>query len=593
MAANFKDKKCIACGEKSRALYNVKEKQMLCDRCAEKTDFVFKTVKEDKKWFCEKHAKAIKFYCGSHDLGICQSCAIVRHGQPCVLQDLDDIVTERKNALRELVVMATEKMDELRNREQHAKQQEVDATNHLMSVEREIGLFFEEKLRREDATLRREEDMIEQEAEEEISKVNEKKEQRLLQSRNKAKANREKIDKVQEELSISLTDIRNEYTRKFDHCHLQIKESQLAMRKVLGDIEAFLLSNRQLIEAGKDLVMSLNQAVGSANERKEEENPEGISSKVKTVQFMKNKEGKGYKGRVDWCGGKWELSDSIEIPEDVKFPMIAGCLNEEEVVISDKSHDNMQTYVTNVRTKKTEKAARNDNKTYIVSCTQLDDNTIVCGKRWERCSGPVLSKCISLYDRQWKILRHLDIPRHMQTDYAGAEVAVDVSGMLLACEAGQSNIYVIDSKSGKIERVITCKSGDNITMRGIMTCGKIIAICQFTHFLHATLLVIDRHGDQMEIEHSDPIWNAAIDPLTDDAYVVCYDTKSKRCFIDRMSYDGEAGVRELSLPLREGLDNRIKKFWHVGFSRLIFTSDGKLIWCDGRNIMIYKKKFRL
>ncbi|XP_072179852.1 uncharacterized protein [Diadema setosum] len=593
MAANFKeDKKCqsIDCGKKSGAMYNVREKQMLCDGCVEKKDFAIKTEKDNTNWFCQKHAKAIKFYCDSHDLGICQSCATVRHGQPCVLHDLDDIVSERKTILRDMVVMATKNMTELENREQHAKQQEVDATNHLMSVEREIGLFFEKIIRSEDANLRREENVIKQEAEEEISKVNEKKEQRLLQSRNKARANREKIVKRQQEILISLTDVRDEYTRKHKHCHHQIRESQLTMRKVLGDIDALLLSNRRLIEGGKDLVRSLNQAVRSADERKEEENPEGISSKVKTVRFVKSEGGKGYMGRVDWCGGKWELRDSIEIPDDFKFPIIAGCINEEEVVISDRSFDNVQTYVTNVRTKKTEKVAQNDSETFIASCTLLDDNTIVCGKRWRGCSGPVLSKGISLYDRQWRLLRHLDIPRHMQTDYARVEVAVDVNGMLLACEAGQSNIYVIDSKSGKIKSVITCKSGNMIRMRGVMTCGKIIA--RRAPF-DDTLLVIDRHGDQTEIEHSDTIWYAAMDPLTDNPYVVCYNAESNICSIDRMSYDGVAGVRELSLPLCEGLNTRNERLWHVVSSGLILTSDGKLILCDGRNIMIYEKKFTL
>ncbi|XP_071507271.1 uncharacterized protein [Diadema antillarum] len=588
MAAKFKDdKKCVDCGEKSGALYNVREKQMLCDGCAVTRDFAVKTARDNTKWFCEKHAKAIKFYCDSHDLGICQSCATVRHGQPCVLHDLDDIITERRTALRELVVMATDKIAELGNHEQHAKQQEVDATNHLMSVESEIKLFLEEKLRREDATLRREEDMIKQEAEDEISQINEKKEQRLLQSRNKAKVNREKIVKTQEELSISLTDIRNEYTIKFEHCHIQIRESQFAMRKVLSDIETLLLSHRQLIEGGKNLLWSLNLTVGSADERKEEENPEGISSKVKTVRFVQSEGGKGYKGRVDWCGGKWELCDSIEIPEDVKFPMIAGCINEEEVVVSDMSFNNAQTYVTNVRTKKTEKVARNDSETHIASCTLLDDNTIVCGKWRQGCSGPVLSDCISLYDRQWQLLRHLDMPRHGQTDLTWVDVAVDVDRMILACEVGQSNIYVIDSKSGKNESVITCKSGKWITMRGVMPCGKIIAWP-----VDDTLLVIDRQGDQMRIKHSDTIWNVAIDPLTDDPYVVCYDAESNVCSIVRMSYDGEAGVRELSLPLCEGLETDFRGGYVIG-SGVIITSDGKLILCDGRNVMVYKKKFTL
>ncbi|XP_071485308.1 uncharacterized protein [Diadema antillarum] len=590
MAANFKeDKKCqsIDCGKKSGAMYNVKEKQMLCDECVEKKDFAIKTEKDNTNWFCQKHEEAIKFYCDSHDLGICQSCQTVRHQPPCVLHDLDDIVTERKTILRDMVVMATKKMTELENREQHAKQQEVDATNHLMSVEREIGLFFEKIIRSENANLRREENVIKQEAEEEISKVNEKKEQRLLQSRNKARANREKIVKRQAEILISLTDVRDEYTRKHKHCHHQIRESQLAMRKALDDIDALLLSNKRLIEGGKDLVRSLNQAVGSASERKEEEDPEGISSKVKTVRFVKSEESKGYKGRVDWCGGKWELSDSIEIPEDVKFPVIAGCINEEVVVVSDRSLDNGQTYVTNIRSKKTEKVAQNDSGTCIASCTLLDDNTIVCGKWREGCSGPVLSKCISLYDRQWQLLKHLDIPRDRQTDYARVEVAVDVNGKLLACVAGPS-IFVIDSKSGKIESVITCKYENMITMRGVMTCGKIV----FTYSLDdTTLFVIDRQGDQMEIKHSDTIWNVAIDPLTDDPYVVCY-AESNVCSIDRMSYNGEAGIRELSLPLCEGLDTR-NRLWHVVLSGLILTSDGKLILCDGRNIMIYKKKFTL
>ena len=90
---------------------------------------------------------------------------------------------------------------------------------------------------------------------------------------------------------------------------------------------------------------------------------------------------------------------------------------------------------------------------FITSCAPIDSNVIVCGK-WRRgYTGDSLDGCITLYDRQWKVIRDISIPRNNINDIV--YVDVDRDGMILAAQYNQSNIYAINPADGKIVNTIT------------------------------------------------------------------------------------------------------------------------------------------
>ena len=58
------------------------------------------------------------------------------------------------------------------------------------------------------------------------------------------------------------------------------------------------------------------------------------------------------------------------------------------------------------------KSLKEDGSLYITSCAPIDSNVIVCGKERLGCTGDSVDGCITLYDRQWNVIRNISIPRN-------------------------------------------------------------------------------------------------------------------------------------------------------------------------------------
>ena len=79
--------------------------------------------------------------------------------------------------------------------------------------------------------------------------------------------------------------------------------------------------------------------------------------------------------------------------------------------------------------------------------------------------------------------------------------------------------------------------------------------------------------------------------MTDDLYVVTSDDECKTCVIDQVMSGGEMKKRRVaSFPLSTRVKNRLG---HLISSRVMMTPSGKLIDCDGVNILVFKKIFIL
>ena len=189
-----------------------------------------------------------------------------------------------------------------------------------------------------------------------------------------------------------------------------------------------------------------------------------IQCQVQKVKFLEGVVGGEHYGRIDGYIGKWKLVKSTHIPTIVNKPWVCGLTSQDEICLRDV--DTNATYVNNISTEHTQKVSRvGDSKVSITSCVPIDSNIIVCGKGGRDSTFGSLDGCITLYDRQWKVIRDITIPRNNSTS---VYVEVDRDGMILATQYIRSNIYVIDPNDGMIV--------NNITMQGKVVMGGIQAL---------------------------------------------------------------------------------------------------------------------
>ena len=243
----------------------------------------------------------------------------------------------------------------------------------------------------------------------------------------------------------------------------------------------------------------------------------------------------------------------------------------------------------NMKTKHTHRVISRGTS-WLFSCALLNHGAyVVCSKYNEGCTGESLTGCISVYDRQWKHVNDITIPRNKTHGSRCGDVAVDQDGMIIAAEWGQSKMYVINPADGKIMNTITCK--ENIRMHCVLSSGHIIAKPSPRDH---RVFIIDRQGAQREISHSDVIWNTFNNPMTDDLYVLTSGDEGKTCVIDQVMSGGDMAKRRVasfSLPTR--LDSLKDRESHLVSSRVMMTSSGNVIASNGENILVFKKQLSL
>ena len=72
------------------------------------------------------------------------------------------------------------------------------------------------------------------------------------------------------------------------------------------------------------------------------------------------------------------------------------------------------------------------------------------------------------------------------------------------------------------------------------------------------------------------------------------DEDFKTCVIDQVMSEGDMRKRRVaSFPLSTGLAEENQRMNYFLISRVMMTSSGKMIACDGDNILVFKKLFSL
>eukprot|EP00057_Strongylocentrotus_purpuratus_P022545 XP_011677019.1 PREDICTED: uncharacterized protein LOC105444448 [Strongylocentrotus purpuratus] len=605
MAANFSSAEDICEGENCEAIadvtYYVKERKKLCEGC------IGKARKGGSNLYCKKHDEEIKLYCKTHGVAVCHSCAMIDHQQPCERQDIEGAIMESRAKLNILKEKVKDKLKHCRVYGDQIRQCRKDTDIHLQAVKDEVDSVINEAIQtdkdreKEDAAkINQAIDDENQKLREKIRKNDEERQKQLELNRTNAEKRRETIDNKQYGLQTDIQKIAEEEENLIVQLEKTWQDDTKTTENTIQTLDAVLEDDQNVVKDGRRVQTSVSDELRKPLSLNEGEVKQ-ISGTISGVRFVKGAGREKYNGRIDRFDGEWKLIDTINVKDKCTLPIIVGCIDECNVIITDMRKGSTHTYMLDMNTKHTQRVITVRDTSMVFSCALLNDDKVVCGKCSKGYTGNTLTGCICVYDRQWKLINNITIPKNTTdnvkwfpfwsatTSSHWVDVAVDQDGMIIAAQLCQSKIYAINPGDGKIMNTITCKQ--KIRMHGVLSSGDIIA--QPTPADHR-VFIIDRQGIQREIPHSDVIRNGCIDPMTDDLYVVTSDDEYKTCVIDQvMSGGGMKKRRVASFPLTTRLVSQKDRRANIVLSRVVMTSSGNMIASDGTDILVFKKLLSL
>ncbi|XP_063956731.1 uncharacterized protein LOC135154479 isoform X2 [Lytechinus pictus] len=603
MAANFStDQQCEGkdCQSITDVTYYVEEKKRLCDECASEERCIKRVKRGETNIDCEEHGEKVKLYCKTHGVPLCYLCAMIKHQQPCERQDINSTINESRARLTVLREKATGKSKKSRVCSDKIDQCTKDTDTHLQALKDEVNSTIKEGINIDKAKEKMEADKINQEfddqnqiLQEEILKINEKirknneeREKQLELIHTNAQIRQGHMDNKKTGLHRDIDNIVKEKERKIRELRKSLQDDTKTIENAIQTIDTVLEDDKNIVKDGHSVNMSVSDKLKKPLYKNDVKQ---ITDRILGVRFMKGVGREKYDGRIGGYDGEWMLSDTISVKDKITYPRIVGCIDECNVIITDIVSGSRHTYMLDMNTKHIQRVITGTDTSWVFSCALLNDDKIVCGRLYKGCTGDSLTGCISVNDRQCMRINDVTIPRNTTRDTSWVDVAVDRDGMIIAAEWGQSKIYVINPADSKIVNTITCKQ--KVIMRGVLSSSNIIARpCPGDK----RVLIIDRQGGQREIPHSDVILNVCVDPITDDLYVVTSDDERKTCMIDQVMSGNEVKKRRVtSFPLSTRMTDQwtveLRRF-HLLFSRVMISSSGKIIACDGDSILVFEKR---
>ena len=528
----------------------------------------------DMTWSCDKHGEPIKFYCKEHKIPVCHPCATKDH-KPCELDDIEDVILERRKKLHEKQQEIEEMKKQLKALDSKVESTVTSASNLFQSVNDELKVAFDDKLKivkdKEKQSIR----SIDEEADKEIQIINEKRERRIKSCHKEAeqqqltiKESQAKVESETKAISEVVAKKIKDLTNKNQHAISNMDNVDAKIKRIKQEDKTLVNEAPQVLASLDDnLHVNIHQDVSDCLDR--------IQREVQKVKFVEGEVGSEHYGRIDGYIGKWELVKSIQIPSIVNYPRVRGLISDDEICVQDARNGDM--YVTNIRTEHTQKVIEGGSMC-ITSYASVDSNIMVCGKRRRGFMGGSLDGFITLYDRQWKVIRDIIIPRNNSSN--SVYVDVDRDGMILAAEWDQSNIYVINPADGKIVSTITMQGKEVKGEIQALSSGDIVVKTGDTGFS-----VISRSGEEKSVIHSDEwcVSGCRVDKLTDTLYITYWDRERTIYAVDQVSCDGIIQARkivEYEKSDRSSITNPC-----------LVTPSGNIVACDGLQLDVFKKKF--
>nr|XP_054756782.1 uncharacterized protein LOC129262807 [Lytechinus pictus] len=533
----------------------------------------------DMTWSCDKHGEPIAFYCKKHGLPVCDRCAIKEHCQkPCELDDIEDVIFERRKKLDEKRPKIQKLQKQMKALDLKIKMALTSGDTNLQTVNNNIQASYHNKIKsveeKEDRMIR----VINEEADEEIKRVNEKREKRIKNCTTEREKEQNIIKNKEAKLLSDAKKITKIISKKIKDLTIKSQHVINTIKNIESNITRINQHDETLVNEAPQVLASIDENLSLNVHQDVSDCLHRIENAVQRVKFVEGQVGGKYYGRIDGYIGKWELIKSIHIPSVVHNSLVRGLFSEDEICVQDRDNNDM--YVTNISTQHTEKVI--DGGVLITSCAPIDSNVIVCGKRRSHFTGDRLDGCITLYDRQWKVIRNITIPRNGVGFSVYVFVDVDKDGMIIAGQYYQSNIYIINPADDKIVNTITMQGTKMCDVLQALSSGDIVVNTGYNKYT-----VISRSGEKKAFIHCDE-WDwseCRVDKLTDTLYIVYWDEPRMTYAVDQVSRDGIIQARRIV----EYVESDRTRF----ISPCLVTPSGNLVVCDGDKFLLYKKTFVL
>ena len=346
-------------------------------------------------WFCEKHPKKeAELFCETHEVAICQLCANIKTHKPCDLQDIQDVIGERKRCLLDKVAKAKLKSKECND----------SYSTEVRQSRQEIEEKFGELNRK-----------IKDKIDKDMEKVNEEKKGRAFKINNDAKV---EIAKMTE----SINKQRDEDLRRnYEDCDRNIEKIEVKRDGLNQNFENYKLKFEQNSESDKIQCQELNEALTKADKLVNEEKHLLTDDFKQVVQLLD--EGLGTETNVESVGNissieedffsinkerlyvpiyKWETEHEFLTEIDPSSHVIGFVKNYGMIIRND--HDGM-IYAKNIQNK-TNRAVVMDSTPYdIWTSATFDDGKILCGTGNAEL---VIYDC----DKSWQRIKRSISPSH-------------------------------------------------------------------------------------------------------------------------------------------------------------------------------------
>nr|XP_054762286.1 uncharacterized protein LOC129268816 [Lytechinus pictus] len=532
----------------------------------------------DMTWSCDKHGEPIAFYCKKHGLPVCDRCAIKAHCQkPCELDDIEDLIFQRRKNLDDKKPQIEETEKQLKTLVSKIETVATSASKSIGAVKDQVKMTFEDKLKIVSHKKERKHREIQEWADERITKIYEEMDKKIKDCNTEIEKEEQTIKDKKAKLLSDTKTISELVTKKINNLSCKNQHAINTLMNIESTIKRIHQHDETLVNEAPQVLASIDE-ISSLNIHQDVSDClDRIQSEVERVEFVEGEVGGEYYDRIDGYIGKWELVKSIHIPSVVNNPRVFGLFSDE---IYAHDRDNHDMYVTNISTQNTQKVIDGDGNTWISSCAPMDSNVIVCGQWRVDCTGDRLDGCITLYDRQWKVIRDISIPRNGH----GFSVFVDVDrdGMIIAAQSYQSNIYVINPVNDKIVNTITMQGKEVHGRIQALSSGDIVVNTGYDKYTAISL-----SGEEKATIHRDGwgLSECCVDKLTDTLYIVYWDGVRNTYAVDQVSRDGIIQARRIVRYKESDRTDLI--------SPCLVTPSGNLVGFDGDKLHLYKKTFVL
>ena len=275
----------------------------------------------DMTWSCDIHGEPIKFYCKEHDIPLCHPCATKDHQKPCHLDNIGDVILERRRKLDDKQQEIEEMKKQLNTLSSKLDSSVTSASNHFQSVNDELKVAFEDKIKIVKDQEKRSIRSIDEEADKEIQIINEKRERRTKSCHEEAEQQQLTIEESQAKVESETKAISEvvakkikDLTSKNQHAISNMDNIDAKIKRMKQD-DKTLVNEAPQVRASLDEILNLNflQDVSHCFDR--------LQREVQKVKFVEGEIGGEHYGRIDGYIGKWELVNSIHIPPIVNEPM--------------------------------------------------------------------------------------------------------------------------------------------------------------------------------------------------------------------------------------------------------------------------------